>query len=234
MGLTLRQNFGVIGLPLHVKYVNQTTTPDLLPQAGQAQNTEPVNPGYMENVHMMTVDCKINIDWIEDGSIDEVIQDKIVAEAVASIKTAIAAKVDGLAVDILNTRVNTMLDEIWANFMEKRVNITDKYGDPIESHESIKDMLKAKLDDFINQRVDAEGKVYPPSSKCPYNSKPRIEYMMDKLVASHTKTFIDGVQRDFDMRLKETLDKGLKSAISSSMLKQVDVGSLLKQATGGA
>lgn len=178
---------------------------------------------------MMTVECKINIDWIEDGSIDEIIQERIVDEAVASIRTAIASKVDVLAVDILNTRVNTMLDEIWENFMEKRVNITDKYGDPIESHESIKDMLKAKLDDFINQKVDSNGQAYPPSKSCPHGAKPRLDHLMAVAINEHTKTFVNQVQRDFDIRLKETLNATLKESISSSMLKAVNIGEILKQ-----
>ena len=178
----------------------------------------------------MQIECKINVDWIEEDDVDKVIQNKIIAATVETIKKEIAAKVDLLSVSILETRVNGMIDEVWENFMEKRVNITDKYGDTIESHESIKDMLKARLDDFINQRVDSEGKTYASNSKnCPYNAKPRLDYLLEKALKLHTEPFIKQVQNDFDLKLKATLDAKLKSAISASMLQNINIDKMLKQ-----
>lgn len=181
---------------------------------------------------MLTVECKVQIDWIEDGSVDEIIQEMIVEEAVSKVSKSIQGQVDKMAVEILDQRVNAMIDDIWANFIEKRVNLTDKYGDVVESHNSIKDMLKARLDGFINQQVDSSGNPVPVG-KCGYNTKRRIDYMIDVVAKNHTDIFMKGVQQDFDMKLKAMLDAKMKSAVSSSLLKNIDVGKLLDGAIAG-
>lgn len=175
---------------------------------------------------MMTVKCEISLDWIEDGSIDEIIQDRIITETVAAVKISIQKQIDSMAVDILNTRVNAMLDQIWIDFIEKRVNLTDKYGDVVETHDSIKDMLKARLDNFINQRVDKDGKPFTGNS-CGYNSKPKIEWLLEDISKKHTDNFIKQIQQDFELKLKQQFNAALKDKISESMLKTVNVAQLL-------
>lgn len=180
---------------------------------------------------MMIVDCKVELDWIEDGSIDDVVRQAIIDTAIEKIGASISEKVDSMAVEILNTRVNSMIDDIWENFMEKRVNITDKYGDPVESHESIKDMLKSRLDGFVNQRVDREGKPLP-SGKCGYNDAPRLEWLMGEVLRKHTEPFMKSVQQDFELRMKAALNDGLKKSLSESMLKNVDVAAIMATVKG--
>ena len=179
----------------------------------------------------MIIECKVELDWIEDESVDEMIQAKIVKEAVSQVGASITKKVDEMAIEILNTRVNAMIDDIWANFMEKRVNLTDKYGDTVESHDTIKDMLKSRLDDFINQQVDENGKPLV-GGRCGYNTMRQIDWLIKKMIVDHTGKFMQTVQRDFDMQLKETLNKALKDTITSSMLKNVDISSLISAAQG--
>lgn len=179
----------------------------------------------------MIIECKIELDWIGDGSVDEKIQARIVKAAVDQVGASIAKRVDDLAVEILDTRVNAMIDDIWANFIDKRVNLTDKYGDTVESYDSVKDMLKARLDGFLNQQVDKDGKVIPVG-KCGYNTTNRINWMMENIVNKHTESFMKQVQVDLYSKLKATLDKSLKETISASMLKTVDVSSLINAAKG--
>jgi len=180
----------------------------------------------------MIIETKIEVDWLEeDGSIDDAIRESIVAGVIRTVQKDISAKIEARVTEEITNRVDALTDSLWKDFMEKRVTITDKYGDPVESHDSIKDMLKAKLDHFLNQRVDRDGKPYPNNKECPYGSKPRVEWLMDWRINEHTTNFVKTVQNDFDIRLKSALNEKLKASLSASMLKNIDLNKAISAAS---
>lgn len=177
----------------------------------------------------MIIDIKVDIDWLrEDGSIDDTIREAVVSGVINTVKKDVAAQIETRAAEEINQRVDVLIDSLWTDFMEKRVTITDKYGDPVESHDTIKDMLKARLDRFLNERVDSSGKVVK-TTPCPYNAKPKLDWLIDSRIEAYTKDFVQKTQADFDVRLKGALNEKLKASLSASMLKNIDLGKLIQE-----
>ena len=175
----------------------------------------------------MKFQVEVDVDWLEEGgSIDGAIQEEIILKVVESVRKNISDKIMEHATASIMTKVDVMVEELWSDFMEKRVKITDKYGDTIEHHDSIKSMLKTKLDTFLDSKVTSDGKPVK-SGECGYNTRPRIEWLLDSRITEHTKKFVDNVQKDFDLRLKTALSDKLQSSLAASMLKNVDIGKAL-------
>lgn len=175
----------------------------------------------------MKISVDLNLDWIEEGgSVDETVKEMIIDKVVQDTRKNISDKIMEQATESIMVKVDALVEELWSDFMDKRVKITDKYGDPIEHHDSIKSMLKTKLDTFLDSKVTANGTPVKPG-ECGYNTRPRIEWLLDSRIAEHTKGFVDKVQKDFDAKLKVALNAKLQESMASAMLKNIDMSKIL-------
>ena len=89
----------------------------------------------------------------------------------------------------IDQTINQFLDE----FMDRNIIETDKYGDEVNRHENVKELLKTKFDEFMTEEVDSKG---APTKGCAYNRQIRAEYLIETEVVSHLKKYHSDVERE--------------------------------------
>ena len=118
----------------------------------------------------MILEIKVDLaDIYNDGESDvgEIIEDRVIAEIAKAIRKDIEketlVKISARIAEVVD---GWILEEI-TKFTDRKITITDKWGDPKEYHESVNDLLKAKFDSFLTEKVDKDGKTI---SACGYGS----------------------------------------------------------------
>ncbi|MFP7171922.1 hypothetical protein [Terribacillus halophilus] len=171
---------------------------------------------------------EIYSDYEEAGSLDEMLADRIRE----SIENGIEAKiVDHLLKDMslnLSQKLNSKLaeieqqidekaDSLLDDFLHRKVNITDRWGDVIKSNISVVDLMKEKFDSFMDESVGSDGK---PTS---YGGKKRLDYIIDRKFQRDVEYMTDKVVKEVQKRIKEEVESQLGKKISDKLLKELDI-----------
>ena len=165
----------------------------------------------------MKVKLELEVDWIdEDYNLDDTVKQEVIASLVNGIRAALNEEIDKEVGKMVSIKLDEWIMEQLHLFCDRNINVTDKWGDTTEHHESVTDMFKAKFDSFFNATVDETGKTI---QSCGYGNKrvTRIDHMLNKKAAEYLKKITD----DMDYRIKKSIDKETKAAIEAKIKKHV-------------
>ncbi len=183
----------------------------------------------------MKFKCEIEIDWINDEStLDEAVKLGIIKEVLSKISDDAKNNIKVMVDDKLIEKIESTINDTLSNFLNRPITITDNYGDVKESYSDVTDMLKTKFDDFLLEKVDKQGKVAGRSRICSHGDKPRIERLLENAaketyekIKRTTDKFSDTILRDVDNKIKEQLNVSLKEKISETLVKKINLDSVL-------
>ena len=153
----------------------------------------------------MKVICEL--DWIpEDISIEEEIENRIVKEAasiaIKNFSENVIKKIEEKASASFAQKVDELCNNLLERFMDKEIMVTDNWGDVQAKYESVEELLKAKFDNFMTQKVDKNGKV---DKGCHWGSdKPytRIDYILDKQIQEHANRLTDQIAKEVNEKIE--------------------------------
>jgi hypothetical protein len=165
----------------------------------------------------MELNLKINVDWIdEDYNLDDTIREQIIDNLTSTIRSGIKDNIKRK----VNQRVSVLVDE-WImaqlmSFCDRRISITDKWGDTTEHHESVTEMFKEKFDNFFNATVDKNGKTL---TSCGYGSSrlTRIDHMLNV----KADEYLANITKSMDSKIKAALNKSEQERIQKTIEKHV-------------
>lgn len=148
---------------------------------------------------------------IENG-IEEKLVERVFAEFDDEINSFLREKFE-TAKELIDKRIEDLIND----FLKRKVNITDEWGDVIWENISVMDLLKEKFDNFMFEKVDDRGK---PSA---YGRQTRIDYMLEQRFKDDVEFIaskvIDEVQRKINKAIKEQLS----IKISDRLLNQLNI-----------
>lgn len=148
---------------------------------------------------------------IENG-IEEKLVERVFAEFDDEINSFLREKFE-TAKELIDKRIEDLIND----FLKRKVNITDEWGDVIRENISVMDLLKEKFDNFMFEKVDDRGK---PSA---YGRQTRIDYMLEQRFKDDVEFIaskvIDEVQRKINKAIKEQLS----IKISDRLLNQLNI-----------
>lgn len=148
---------------------------------------------------------------IENG-IEEKLVERVFAEFEDEINSFLREKFE-TAKELIDKRIEGLIND----FLKRKVNITDEWGDVIRENISVTDLLKEKFDNFMFEKVDDRGK---PSA---YGEQMRIDYMLEQRFKGDVEFIaskaIDEVQRKINKAIKEQLS----IKISDRLLNQFNI-----------
>ena len=151
----------------------------------------------------MKITCEI--DWIdEEESLDEALQDRVIAEVVKAIANKFSdemfKEVEKKASAELAAKVDDLSTKLLDRFTNKEIVVTDNWGDVKEKYENVPELLKAKFDAFLSQKVDKNGIV---SNSC-YTKTPytRLDYVLDKRVKDQSDALTKQIVAEVDTKIK--------------------------------
>ena len=163
----------------------------------------------------MIINAQIEIDWIEEGSIDAEVQRQIISGIIAELKKEVVGNLKETAMKQASEKVDEWIMVELCKFADRKITITDKWGDATEHHESLTEMFKAKFDEFFNASVDKDGKEL---KSCSYGKRTtRVQHLLDTMAAN----YMEKITKDMDYRIKRAMDEATKNSIQARITEHV-------------
>lgn len=170
----------------------------------------------------MKFKIEVEVDYISDeGSIDEMVMEKIANSIVEKMSDKSINSLSSKAEKLINDRATELVDDVFKGIMNNPIDITDNWGQVIKSYGNTEEMIKARFDSFLLERVDSNG------NSTSYGSTTRIDLIIknqiDKTAKEFTKNAIDEVSK----RIKETLSEDLKMKLGDKLLNVIEIDKLI-------
>lgn len=168
----------------------------------------------------MKLNLELDIDWIdEDQSIDDEVKQAIINGVTKSINRDVRHTVKKAALRRMYENVDTWINEKLEEFCDRRIQITDKWGDPQEHHESVTEMFKVKFDSFFNASVDKDGKEL---KSCSYGQRTtRIDHMLNKKADEYLAKIFKEMDRSISSVVNRKLKEKTEEEIRERVIEQV-------------
>jgi len=174
----------------------------------------------------MKFNIEIDLDYIrEDGSLDDTIRQQIIDNVVSSTKKKVNENLDEIVLKAAQKKADDMCNEMIVDFLDKKFDQTDQWGDEVRTNVSVRDILKKSFDEFWNEGVDENGRT---SSGYSYGSKhKRFQWMIDQRIKEHSEQFAKTLTRDTENKIKSNMKKTLADKIGNKLVKEFGFDKLL-------
>jgi len=167
----------------------------------------------------MNFNVQVEIDWIENGNVDEELRAEVVHQVLSSVRKTTKKQVESIVYNRARNLVDGWILEQLHAFSDRPLRITDKWGDTVEHHESLTDMFKQQFDQFFDASVDKNGKTI---DSCGYGGKlSRIDYLLNKLASDYLKNITDKMDRMVAREVNDAAQARIKEKIIKHTAEQV-------------
>lgn len=173
----------------------------------------------------MKFDISVEIDWLGDEAIDEVIQNKIIESVVERVSKQVMNKVSLEASKTIESRVDDLVTKTFTDFLEKGVTVTDQWGDKIKEDIKILDLIKQKADKWLTEPVDREGR--PDRNSWGGGTYKRIDWFIDQRLDKETKRMSDEIVKKVNDTIKKHINDSVKDAIGEKLVKEIGLENII-------
>ena len=183
----------------------------------------------------MKLNLEIELDWIdEEKGLDEIVQQEIINGVTSRISKQINDKIDKKVDSIIDDQVIKQIDikvnEIFLDFINKPVTLTDNYGSKIEVYDNMEALIKKRFDNFLIQPVDDRGNAVSRDS---YGTKfKRLEFIIDKQLKDFANKFTTDAVKTVSEEIKNHVKEGLTTKLGSELMNVLKVNEMLQLPNG--
>jgi len=174
----------------------------------------------------MKMNVEIEIDYIdEDGNLDDSIKTEIIEKLSKQIqekvKNEVSETITTAAQKTAQEACETMLDD----FINKTFNVTNQWGDEIQTNVSIREIIKRKFEEYWKELVDSRGGSKERFGSGPYQE--RVKWLIDKEIEVHSKEFAKTLTNDTENKIKAKMTKSLRDSLGSKLMTELSFDKLL-------
>lgn len=182
---------------------------------------------------MAKINITVDLDYLgdEEGSesFDEALRSEIIAGVVAkytrNINKDIIAEaeskikqVDAETTEKINSEIDKKIADILNGFLERKIDLHDKWGDVTRKDVSVIDLLKEKLDNFISEKVDANGKAGGYDAKFT-----RLDYIIKKNITHDMEYRIETAAKEIKKQLEAHMQKQLEEKVGKNLVQLLKI-----------
>lgn len=176
----------------------------------------------------MKLNLELEIDWIdEDMSIDDVVKEEIINSITNKIQKKIESEVHDKVNKSINettiAKIDSMVESLFNEFMNKPVTINDDYGDIIEQYDNVFAVIKKKFDGFMEQKVDKNGR----SDNSRYGKYTRLEYIIDNQLRDFAEKFTTDAVKKVSEEIKLHVQNGLTTKLGKELMTVLKVNEMI-------
>ena len=173
---------------------------------------------------MAKFNIEVELDWIEDGTIDASVKHAVVTEVVKTVVDKVISEVKQEVSGVIVEKLNTRVDETYEEIMSRPIVVTDRWGEEKEAFSSLESAIKKRVDHYFTEQVDSSGKATS------YNNKvgTRLQWLIDNRVAKEADVKIKEAVKEVEAKIKDTLDQKFKEHISKKITDFVEFDQFLK------
>lgn len=178
---------------------------------------------------MSKIDLTLDLDWIDEyGNIDDFVKESIINNISGLITSDIRKNIEEEANKRIQahtlSKIDDMINGIVEDLLEKQFTIYDDYGDVKVKNTTVKDQLKKRLDNFLEEKVDDNG------STTGYNrDKTRLEYFMLKQIDYDMQRKIDAAATEIKKGLERYIETTMKDKIGENVAKVIGLDKIMKK-----
>lgn len=178
----------------------------------------------------MKLNLEIELDWIdEENNLDETVKQEIINSIVGrigdKIEKQIEKKINVSVDDIVTGKVNTLTENMFNDFINRPISISDRWGDTVKSYNKLSDLIKERFDNFMEQSVDDNGKTDTSSYGTKYK---RLEYIIDKQLKDYANKFTSDAVKEVKDEIKAHVQEGLTTKLGVELMKVLKINDMLK------
>lgn len=178
---------------------------------------------------MATFTIEVDLKWYdsEDGTLDEVLEERILSGVIAKISNQVSNQVESKIGNFISEQVteiaNEKLIEQIDNFFDTEFTKVDRWGDVIKTT-TPKTELKNMLDGFLKDKVDSDGRLTTDSWN---NNKNRMEYILDRTAQKHIEQYKKGIAQQVLEGIKDDINKEAQQRVVDSILSDYNLKKLI-------
>lgn len=165
---------------------------------------------------------EVEMDYME-GDAGREFERKIQEKLVERIKGDLQKRVEAGVSNTLNREIESFVTQVLIDFMDKEVKITDCYGKVKETYADMDELIKAKLDKFMSEAVDNNGKPY---TGCSTMQHTRYSYMINSSLERGLEVFQKSMNTLFTKKLEHGIKEAKERAMKEAIEKNIDIKSL--------
>ena len=178
----------------------------------------------------MKLNLELELDWIdEEMGIDETVKQNVIDAIVEKIQKNVEKEVTSKVNDIIDktivARINVMTENLFNDFMNKEIQITDNYGSTIKHYPNVTAVIKERFDNFMNQTVDEKGSTYEGSYGKQYK---RLTFIIDKQLQEFANKFTTDAVNKVSAEIKIHVQDGLTNKLGAELMKVLKVDKMLQ------
>ena len=169
---------------------------------------------------------EVEIDWLEEGeSLDQVIQETAIRQITDSVSKQLIEKNMQQMSQEISGRVDKLVNETFHQFMNREVVQTNDYGEETRTFPSVREMLKSKLDNYMIELVDKNGKTRNQSGGYGWSSfGTRFEYIFKNQVEAVMQKKLSELSKEVNNRISEienTLIEQVRASFGAAMEEKI-------------
>lgn len=143
------------------------------------------------------------------------------------VKGEISNRADKVLKDFVQDQFKEIIDKklnlILKDFLNKKLNITDGYGDIIK-HASPKDIIKEKFDTFMQKKVDKDGRESDYGS-----SQKRIDWILESKIKKEGTKMIQEIVKELESIVKDHIRDEIKDKFTDTIFDNINLEKILKK-----
>ena len=170
----------------------------------------------------MKFKIEVELDWIgEDTSLDDKIKEELVDGIARKLSGDAIKRLTEDAMRQVNTKLDGLVVNLFEEFIDKGVTVTDRWGDVVKTSVSIRELMKDKLDKALTEKVNKDGKTDT------YNAVgTRLEWMIQKRVNEAVQVMTKDVVAQVDATITKRLNEELRKRLSDSLLSKINLDAI--------
>jgi len=171
---------------------------------------------------------EVDLDWIEEGGIDDEIKSQMVNQIVRTLGDKYIRVITEDSQTRLQSSIDALMNETYAGFLDKGVNVTDKFGDVKQENVQVLTLIKDSFDKYLNEQVDKNGRA------CSYGAfGGRLAWMIDSRVRLEADKMMKDTMTRIDDKIKQHINASIKERLSASLLQKIDVDGIVESTIAG-
>lgn len=176
---------------------------------------------------MAKFNITVELDWVdEEGSIDDVVKNEIIENITTRFSKKLNDEIIKTAEKKVSEKINASIDKEINTILDKLLNnkfdLVDEYGDVIKAKTSAIQIIKQKLDGFLTEKVDKEGKTNS------YNTcMTRLDYIINKNITYTMEQKVNKAAEQVRIALEKHIDTTLKQQIGENVAKIIGIDKII-------
>jgi|GEM_PF-2751893 len=169
----------------------------------------------------MKLTFQVDLDWIENESIDEVIKEELVTELSKKINKNIKENLINEALERIDKQLGEQLNQLLTEILNQNITVTDEWGNTTNKG-TLKELVKKKVENIMSERLDDYG------NPVRYGGTTRLDWILNSFVKREIENLTKELKKEIDTKVKTYITEGLKDQIVKTVLGNLNLGQLIK------